>query len=82
MIVAVDTATVASLATAVGTLVLAVATFSAVRSSNRSARISEAALQEQRRPVLAQSRLNDPKPKIMFLGGHWVSAEGGAPSSS
>lgn len=77
MIVAIDTATVASLATAAGTLVLAVATFSAVRSSNRSARIAEAALQEQRRPVLAQSRLNDPKQKIMFLGGHWVSAEGG-----
>ncbi len=77
MIVAVDTATVASLATAAGTLVLAVATFSAVRSSNRSARIAEGALQEQRRPVLAQSRLDDPKQKIMFLGGHWVSADGG-----
>lgn len=76
MIVAADTSTVASLATAAGTLVLAVATFWAVRSSNRSARIAEAALQEQRRPVLAQSRLNDPKQKIMFLGGHWVSAEG------
>ena len=82
VIVAVDTATVASLATAAGTLVLAVATFSAVRSSNRSARIAEGALQEQRRPVLAQSRLNDPKQKIMFLGGHWVSAEGAAPSPS
>ncbi len=77
MIDAVDTATVASLATAAGTLVLAIATFSAVRSSNRSARIAEVALQEQRRPVLAQSRLNDPKQKIMFLGGHWVGAEGG-----
>ena len=77
MIVAVDTATVASLATAASTLVLAVATFSAVRSSNRSARIAEAALREQRRPVLAQSRLNDPTQKIMFLGGHWVSADGG-----
>jgi hypothetical protein len=77
MIVAVDTATVASLATAAGTLVLAVATFSAVRSSNRSARVAEGALQEQRRPVLAQSRLDDPKQKIMFLGGHWVSADGG-----
>jgi len=74
---AVPWSTVASLATAAGTLVLAVATFSAVRSSNRSARIAEAALQEQRRPVLAQSRLDDPKQKLMFLGGHWVSAEGG-----
>src|SRR6516164_645092 len=74
---AVNWTTVASLATAAGTLVLAFATFSAVRSSNRSARIAEAALQEQRRPILAPSRLEDPKQKIMFLEGHWVSASGG-----
>jgi hypothetical protein len=77
VLLAVDWATIASFATGVGTLVLAVATFSAVRSSNRSARVAEAALQEQRRPVLAPSRLEDPKQKIMFLGGHWVSASGG-----
>src|SRR5437899_61414 len=74
---ATDWATISSLVTGAGTLVLAVATFAAVRSSNRSARIAEAALQEQRRPVLAPSRLEDPKQKIMFLEGHWVSAEGG-----
>ena len=77
VLLAVDWATISSFATAVGTLVLAVATFSAVRSSNRSARIAETALQEQRRPILAPSRLEDPKQKIMFLGGHWVSAPGG-----
>jgi len=38
-----DWATVATFATAIGTLVLAVATFAAVRSSNRSARIAEEA---------------------------------------
>jgi hypothetical protein len=70
-------ATVSSLATGVGTLVLAIATFAAVRSSNRAARIAEAALQEQRRPLLAPSRLEDPKQKIMFLEQHWVSAAGG-----
>ncbi len=74
---AVDWVVVSSLATAVGTLVLAVATFSAVRSSNRSARIAEVALQEQRRPLLTPSRLEDPKQKIMFLENHWVSATGG-----
>ena len=74
---AIDWATVSSLATGAGTLVLAVATFSAVRSSNRSARIAEVALQEQRRPLLAASRLEDPKQKIMFLEGQWVSASGG-----
>jgi len=74
---AVDWVVVSSLATAVGTLVLAAATFAAIRSSNRYARIAEAALQEQRRPLLGPSRLEDPKQKIMFLEGHWVSAAGG-----
>jgi hypothetical protein len=71
-----DWATISSLATAGGTLVLAGATFSAVRSSNRSARIAEQALQEQRRPLLVHARLDDPVQKVMFLGGHWVRAEG------
>src|SRR5919202_2181870 len=70
-------ATISSLATAAGTLVLAVATFAAVRSSNRSARLAEVALQEQRRPLLAPSRLEDPEQKIMFLEGNWLSAAGG-----
>src|SRR5579862_1320842 len=74
---AADWTTISSLATAFGTLVLAVATFVAVRSSNRSARIAEVALQEQRRPLLAPSRLEDPLQKIMFLEGHWVHAAGG-----
>jgi hypothetical protein len=72
-----DWTTSASLATAAGTLVLAIATFSAVRSSKRSARLAEAALQEQRRPVLAPSRPDDPAQKIMFLEGNWLSAAGG-----
>ncbi|HEX4279237.1 MAG TPA: hypothetical protein VHZ27_00635 [Solirubrobacteraceae bacterium] len=73
-----DWATISSLATAGGTLVLAVATFAAVRSSNRSARISELALQEQRRPLLAGSRLGvDPEQKIMFVDEHWVRVGGG-----
>ncbi len=74
---AVQWATIASLATAAGTLVLAIATFTAVRSSNRSARIAEVALQEQRRPLLAASRLDDPVQKIMFLERNWVNASGG-----
>jgi hypothetical protein len=71
-----DWATISSLATAGGTLVLAVATFSAVRSSNRSARVAEQALQEQRRPVLVHARLDDARQKIMFADGHWVHVEG------
>src|SRR5205823_13505082 len=73
---ATDWATVSSLATAAGTLVLALATFASVRSANRSARIAELALQEQRRPILTQSRLDDPVQKIMFIDGHWVRVSG------
>lgn len=68
--------TVASLATAAGTLILAIATFASVRSANRSARVAELALQEQRRPVVVQSRLEDPMQKIMFVDGHWVHVPG------
>jgi hypothetical protein len=77
LFIATDWATISALVTGAGTLVLAVATFASVRSSNRSARIAEAALQEQRRPVLAPSRLEDPLQKLMFVEGHWVSAAGG-----
>jgi hypothetical protein len=72
-----DWATISSLATAGGTLVLAVATFASVRSANRSARVAEIALQEQRRPLLAASRLEDSMQKIMFVDQHWVRVEGG-----
>jgi hypothetical protein len=71
-----DWATISSLATAVGTSVLAAATFSAVRSSNRSARVAEQALQEQRLPVLVHARLDDPMQQVMFADGHWIRAEG------
>jgi hypothetical protein len=71
-----DWPTIASLATAAGTLVLALATFASVRSANRSARVAELALREQRRPVLVQSRLDDPLQKIMFVDGHWVRVGG------
>ena len=47
--------TIANLATALGTLILAVATFSAVRSSNLMAKVAQQLL-IQLRPVLAPSR--------------------------
>jgi hypothetical protein len=72
-----DWATISSLATAGGTLVLAVATFASVRSGNRSARIAEQALQEQRRPVLVHSHPSDAEQKIPFVDGHWARASGG-----
>jgi hypothetical protein len=71
-----DWATISSLATAGGTLVLAIATFASVRSANRSTRLAEVSLREQLRPVLVNSRLDDPEQKIMFSGGHWVRVRG------
>jgi hypothetical protein len=68
--------TVSSLATAGGTLVLAVATFSAVRSANRSARIAERSFEIGLRPILAPSRLEDPPQKVMFRDRHWVVLQG------
>jgi hypothetical protein len=67
----------ASLATAAGTLVLAVATFVAVRSANRSARVTERALLAGIRPVLVSSRLEDPPEKVGFVDDHWVHIPGG-----
>ncbi len=55
-----DWVTISSLATAGGTLVLAVATFSSVRSANRSARIAEQSLLLGLRPILIPSRDEDP----------------------
>jgi hypothetical protein len=72
-----DWTTISSLATAGGTLVLAVATFAAVRSSNRSARATERALLVGIRPVLMPSRLQDPPEKVGFQDGVWVKVTGG-----
>ena len=58
--------TIASLATALGTLILAVATFSAVRSSNLMAKVAREQLLIQLRPVLTTSRREDPALKVNF----------------
>jgi hypothetical protein len=72
-----DWGTIASLATAGGTLVLAVATFSSVRSANRAARVAELSLLEGLRPLLVPSRRHDPPEKISFVDGHWLLVNGG-----
>lgn len=72
-----DWSTISSLATAGGTLVLAVATFAAVRSSNRAARANERALLAGIRPVLVASRLQDPPEKVGFLDDKWLKVDGG-----
>jgi hypothetical protein len=72
-----DWSTVGSMGTAGGTLILAVSTFAAVRSSNRSARVTERALQARIRPVLMVSRAEDPTEKVGFHDNHWVKVPGG-----
>ncbi len=72
-----DWSTAASLATAAGTLVLALATFSSVRSANRSARVAERALLVGLRPVLSSTRFDDPPQKIGFVDGKYLVAVGG-----
>lgn len=72
-----DASTIASLATAGGTLVLAVATFSSTRSANRAARISEQSLKLGLRPVLFNARPQDPPQKVGFADNHWLRLHDG-----
>jgi hypothetical protein len=72
-----DWVTISALATALGTLVLAIATFASVRSANRAARTAERAMQQQLRPLLFPSRLTDETMKVGFADRHWVRVPGG-----
>ncbi len=72
-----DWVTISSLATAGGTLVLAMATFASVRSANRAARVAEQTLLDGLRPQLMASRFNDLPVKVSFVDQHWIRVEGG-----
>lgn len=79
-----DWPTVASLATAGGTLILAVATFSSVRSGQRATRIAERSSQIAERalliglrPVMVPSRPSDPPEAVRFVEGRVVHVDGG-----
>lgn len=72
-----DWVTISSLATAGGTLVLAIATFGSVRSANRAARVAEESLLAGIRPLLISSRPEDPPVKVGFGDDHYVMAPGG-----
>jgi len=76
VLVSTDWATIASFATAFGTLVLAIATFASIRSANRAARIAEAAFEANLRPVLVSSRLDDLVQKIRWMDNHWAVLKG------
>jgi len=71
-----DWETISSLATAGGTLVLAVATFSSVRSANRTARAAERSLMVGLRPVLIPSHEDDQVERANFGDGHRITIPG------
>jgi hypothetical protein len=71
-----DWVTLSSLATAGGTLVLAVATFSSVKSGSRSARIAERSLLAGLRPLLIPSREDDPVEYVRFGDGQVLNVPG------
>ena len=56
---------------------LALATFSAVRSSNRSARVAEQTLLTGMRPLLVPSLSSDPPQKVLWQDRYAVRIEGG-----
>jgi hypothetical protein len=72
-----DWTTISSLTTGFGTLVLAFATFGAVRSANRAARVAEEALSVGLRPLLMPSRLDDVTQKVFYGDGKVERLEGG-----
>jgi hypothetical protein len=74
---AVEWGTIASLATAGGTLVLAVSTFASVRSANRAARAAERSLMVGLQPLLVPSRLQDPDQKVFWVDSKHVVLPGG-----
>lgn len=77
MLADIDWVATASMATAGATLVLAVATFSSVRSANRTARAAEQSLLAGLWPILAASRHDDPAQPVFFLDDHEVDVPGG-----
>lgn len=72
-----DWQTISSLATAGGTFVLALATFGAIRSANKAARVAEQTLLMNMRPLLVQSFVTDPPQKALWHDRHAAKIEGG-----
>jgi hypothetical protein len=72
-----DWATISSLATAGGTLVLALATFASVRSANRVARTAERSLLAGLLPLLVPTRDDDPVERVGFQDFVTLDVPGG-----
>ena len=72
-----DLVSISQFATAAGTLVLAGATFAAVRSANTAARTAERSLMAGLRPLLIPSRTVDPPMKVLWSDSHFIRLDGG-----
>lgn len=68
--------TVSQIATAAGTLVLAVATFSSVRAGRRSTELAERTMLAAQRPLLMPSLESDEEERVRFGDGHIVRVPG------
>jgi len=64
------------MATAGGTLVLAIATFASIRSANHAARVAELSLLAGLRPLLIPSREEDPPERVRFGEGVILTVPG------
>ncbi|MDQ1520733.1 MAG: hypothetical protein QOI55_1806 [Actinomycetota bacterium] len=73
-----DWGTVANVGTAGGTLVLALATFGATRSANRTARLTEKAMQLGLEPLLTTARPEDPSERVSFQDNRMFVVPGGS----
>jgi hypothetical protein len=71
-----DWVTISQIATAGGTLVLAIATFGSIKSANRSARVAEQALMAGVRPMLIPSGEDDQPERVRFGDGEVLTVAG------
>jgi hypothetical protein len=72
-----DWVTISSLATAGGTLALAVTTYASVRSANRAARVAELSLRAGLLPLLVESGESDETLRVNFYEIHGIAVPGG-----
>jgi hypothetical protein len=78
--VSIDWVSAAGIATAVGTALLAVATFQSTRTANRAARSAERARLESLQPILIPSPWEAPVQKVNFIDGKLMHVSGGRAS--
>ena len=72
-----DWVTISALATAGGTLALAVTTYASVRSANRASRVAELSLMAGLRPLLVESGENDRVQHVNFMDVTGLEVPGG-----